>query len=142
MPAGTSWATFNQARKTGITKSTEVMGALYEEKPPGLVALAADPNGFDDMPGALRTALDQKGLSEKEIEHIGAWPNGQKEDVRLALDDAMKSDPPRTVLFRWKLHDGSTEDTIIETDAHLTTITFFSPWIKVKAEAGDVTVDV
>ncbi len=140
MPVATTWATFNEARQTGITKTTEALEKLYKTKPADLVELVEKQNGFAGMPKAIRDALEHEGLSAPEIDHVKKWPDQQKEDVRLALLDAMKSN--RAVLSRWKLHNGSNEDTIIETSANLTTITFYSPWSKVKAAAGDVTVDV
>ncbi len=143
MPVATTWATFNEARQTGITETTEALEALYKAhkgKSTALVTLVKTPNGFKGMPSAIRTALKHEGLSALEIDHVKKWPDEQKEDVRLALLDAMNSN--RAVLSRWKLHNGSNEDTIIETSANLTTITFYSPWSKVRAAAGDVTVDV
>ncbi len=143
MPVATTWATFYQAVQTGITKTTEALETLYKAhkgQSTALVALAETPNGFAGMPNAIRTALEQEGLSEPEILHVEKWPDNQKEDVRLALLDAMNSD--RAVLSRWKLHNGSKEDTIIETSGNLTTITFYSPVSKVKAAAGDFTVKV
>ena len=143
MPAGTSWATFNKARKNGITKTTKALEALYGEKPAGLVTLAGRTNGFRDLPNAVKTALQGKGLSALEIGHIKKWPNGQKEDIRKALINAKNSGPGHAVLFRWKLHDGTRENTIVDTGANLTTITFYSPWSKVRpVRADDITVDV
>jgi hypothetical protein len=143
MPAGTSWATFNQARKTGITKTTKALEALNAEKPAALVTLAGQTNGFRDLPNAVKTALQGKGLSALEIDHMKKWPNGQKEDVRKALVNAMNSGPGHAVLFRWKLHDGTREITVVDTGANLTAITFYSPWSKVRpVRADDVAVDV
>ena len=143
MPASTTWATFNKARKTGITKTTKALEALYWEKPDALVALAGQTNGFRDLPNAVKTALQGKGLSTVEIKHLKKWPNGQKEEVRKALVNANSSGPGHAVLYRWKLHDGTREITVIDTAANLTTITFYSPWSKVRpVRADDVTVDV
>jgi hypothetical protein len=143
MPAGSPWATFNKARKTGITRSTKALEELYVAKPAALVALAGKANGFRGLPNAVKTALQGKGLSPVEIDHIKRWPNGQKEDVRKALLNANSSGPGHAVLYRWKLHDGSREITVVDTGANQTTITFYSPWSKVRAVAADnVTVDV
>ena len=147
MPAGTSWATFNQARLTGVTKTTQALDALYTERAGSRVA-ALRTGPFGGLPELFRTALDSKGLSPLELDHILKWPDDQKEKVREAVVTALDSN--RAVRFVWKLHDGGGELTDIRITSRGTIITFLSPWSKVRppgARSGpvapdDVTIDV
>jgi len=142
MPAGTSWATFNQARLSGVTKTTQALAALYTERDAPLVAALRTASPFGGLPEPFRTALDSKGLSPLELDHILKWPDDQKERVREAVVTALDSN--LAVRFVWKLHNGGDERTEIRTASPGTiTITFFSPWSKVRPVApGDVTIDV
>ncbi len=148
MPAGTSWATFNQARLSGVTKTTQALGALYTERAATLVAALRTASPFGGLPEPFRTALDSKGLSPLELDHILKWPDDQKEKVREAVVTALDSN--RAVRFVWKLHDGGDERTEVRTTSQGTIITFLSPWSKVRppeARSGpvvpdDVTIDV
>jgi len=141
MPAGTSWATFNQARLSGVTKTTQALDALYTERAATLVAALRTASPFGGLPEPFRTALDSKGLSPLELDHILKWPDDQKERVREAVVTALDSN--LAVRFVWKLHDGVDERTVIRTSPGTITITFFSPWSKVRPVApGDVTIDV
>jgi len=142
MPAGTNWATFNQARLTGVTKTTQALDALYTERDARLVAALRTASPFGGLPEPFRTALDSKGLSPLELDHILKWPDDQKERVREAVVTALDSN--RAVRFVWKLHDGGGERTEIRTTGQGTIITFSSPWSKVRppgARSGPVTPD-
>src|SRR3990170_6076006 len=142
MPAGTRWATFNQARLTGVTKTTEALDTLYAARDSALVATLRTASPFGGLPEPFRTALGRQGLSPLELDHILQWPDDQKERVREAVVTALDSN--LAVRFVWKLHDGVDERTVIRTSSQGTiTITFFSPWSKVRPVApGDVTIDV
>ena len=142
MPAGTSWATFNQARSTGVTKTTQALDALYTERAATLVAALRTASPFGGLPGPFRTALGRQGLSPLELDHILKWPDDQKERVREAVVTALDSN--RAVRFVWKLHDGGGELTDIRITSRGTIITFLSPWSKVRppgARSGPVTPD-
>ena len=142
MPAGTSWATFNQARLSGVTKTTQALDALYTERDAPLVAALRTASPFGGLPEPFRTALDSKGLSPLELDHILKWPDDQKERVREAVVTALDSN--RAVRFVWKLHEAADERTTIRnTTPGVITITFYSPWSKVRPVApDDVTIDV
>ena len=142
MPAGTSWATFNQARLSGVTKTTQALDALYTARNATLVAALRTASPFGGLPEPFRTALDSKGLSPLELDHILKWPDDQKERVREAVVAALDSN--LAVRFVWKLHDGGNERTVIRTTGQGTIITFSSPWSKVRppeARSGPVTPD-
>ena len=141
MPAGTNWATFNQARLTGVTKTTQALDTLYAARDSALVAALRTASPFGGLPEPFRTALGSQGLSPLELDHIREWPDDQKERVREAVVAALDSN--LAVRFVWKLHDGGDERTVIRTGPGTTTITFFSPWNKVRLVApDDVTIDV
>ena len=141
MPAGTSWATFNQARLKGITRTTQALDALFAARPAALVA-ALQTGPFTGLPAAFRTDLSGRGLSNLELDHIRDWPDGQKDRVRAAVKNAISTN--LTVRFVWKLYNGAREKTIIRPSGpNAITITFFSPWSKVRPTGpNDVTVDV
>ena len=112
----------------------EVIGILEKPKQ------SASP--FGGLPELFRTALDSKGLSPLELDHILKWPDDQKEKVREAVVTALDSN--RAVRFVWKLHDGGGELTDIRITSRGTIITFLSPWSKVRppgARSGPVTPD-
>ena len=142
MPAGTSWATFNQARLTGVTKTTQALDTLYAARDSALVAALRTGSPFGGLPEPFRTALGRQGLSPLELDHIREWPDDQKERIRDAVVTALDSN--LAVRFVWKLHNGGDERTEIRTTSPGTiTITFFSPWSKVRLVApDDVTIDV
>ena len=141
MPAGTSWATFNQARLNGVTKTTQALDTLYAARNSALVAALRAASPFGGLPEPFRTALGSQGLSPLELDHIREWPDDQKERVRDAVVAALDSN--LAVRFVWKLHDGGDERTVIRTSPGTITITFFSPWSKVRLVApDDVTIDV
>ena len=143
MPAGTSWATFNQARSTGVTKTTQALGTLYTARDPALVAALPTASPFTGLPAPFRGALSSLGLSQLELDHIRDWPDAQKERVRKELVRAIGAGD--NVEFSWKLHDAPDERTIIRNpDPGVITITFYSPWSKVRppeARSGPVTPD-
>src|SRR3989304_7971323 len=141
MPAGTSWATFNQARLTGVTKTTQALDTLSAARDSALVAPLRTASPFGGLPEPFRTALGRQGLSPLELDHILQWPDDQKERVREAVVTALDSN--LAVRFVWKLHDGVDERTEIRTTSQGTIITFFSPWRKEKLGVPDaVPLDV
>ena len=101
---------------------------------------ALDKTPFEGLPSEFEVALRELGLGHEEIEHIRNWPTEFKEAVRMAVVDAIKDD--LTVRFAWKLHEASTEDTIIRHDRPgAVEITFYSPWDNLRAlRSGDVDV--
>ena len=143
MPASSPWATFNQARRTGITRTTQALDAILAATPAAVVAAARAPDALTGLPAPFRGALSGQRLNQLEIDHIQAWPDDQKEKVRAALVDA--HDRGMTVSFRWRLHDADMERTTIRTvvGANAISITFYSPWSKVRPVGpNNVTVDV
>lgn len=142
MPEQSSVATFNQARRTGVTKTTKALKALLDKRDPQLISSLRSTSPFLGMPSWLRTALRSERLSPTEIDHVAQWPDEQKDRVRNAVVDAL--DENRSVDFRWKLWDQSQEGTIVrQDDAGSVTITFYSPWDKLRAEGpNDIRVIV
>ena len=142
MPAGTSWTTFNQARLTGETRTTQAIDALYAAQDPAVVAALGQAVPFTGLPEPFLGALRARGLSTLELEHVRRWPDDQKERVRAAVANAISSG--LSVRFAWKLHDGNGERTVIQSTSPTSiTITFFSPWRRVRPTGPDeVTVDV
>src|SRR3989304_2727725 len=86
MPAGTSWATFNQARLTGVTKTTQALDTLYAARDSALVAALRTASPFGGLPEPFRTALGRQGLSPLELDHIREWPDDQKERIRFFVE--------------------------------------------------------
>ncbi len=132
-------ATFNRYRRTGVTKTTQALEALFRNPPQNVVkALGKTP--FKGLPREFEDALRELELGDEEIEHIRKWPTKFKEAVRVAVVNAIRDD--LTVRFAWKLHEASKEDTIIRRDRRGTVeITFFSPWDNLRAvRSGDVDV--
>jgi hypothetical protein len=50
MPAGSPWATFSQARRTGITRTTQALEALLAATPAAVVAAARTPGALTGLP--------------------------------------------------------------------------------------------
>jgi hypothetical protein len=134
---------------SGVTKTTQALGALYTERDPALVAALPTASPFTGLPAPFRGALSSLGLSQLELDHIRDWPDAQKERVRKELVRAIGAGD--NVKFVWKLHNGSDERTEIRTTGPGTiTISFFSPWSKVRPPGArygpvapdDVTIDV
>jgi hypothetical protein len=147
MPAGTPWATFNEARRTGITRTTKALERLCQQQPAALVAALAPNTDFAGLPQPFLDALQNEGLDEREIQHIIDWPTSQKNRVRNAVRNAIAAG--HTVRFRWKLYDDDPGNprgpkTAVGRPTNGTvTITFSNPWIKVTVVAADdVTVNV
>ncbi len=105
-----------------------------------VLALDTTPTPFNGLPEPFEGALKELGLSDEELNHIRNWPTEFKEAVRMAVVDAIKDD--LTVRFAWKLHEASTEDTIIRRDRPgAVEITFYSPWDNLRVlGSGDVDV--
>jgi hypothetical protein len=147
MPAGTPWAEFNRARRTGNTRTTTALDALFATQDPALVAAVGSGAPFAGLPQPFLDALQNEGLDEREIQHIIDWPTSQKNRVRNAVRNAIAAG--HAVRFRWKLYDDDPGNptgpkTAVGRPANGTvTITFYNPWIKVRVVArDDVTVDV
>jgi hypothetical protein len=146
MPVGSTPRELARALRSRSTRTTRVLKKLFTN--PAQHRGTADferlkiAHALDAISGQLpdwaRNRL--QGLSALELDHIGSWPDEDKERVRQALVTAVEMD--RAVEFHWEVHPGPTEVTIIE-DPSMTggvTITFRSPERNVKG--GDVTVDV
>jgi hypothetical protein len=131
-------ATFNRYRRTGVTNTTRALEALFRARPPAVVA-ALDTAPFRGLPEPFLGAL--RGLSREELKHISDWPDADKERVRVAVLDAIRTN--QTVRFRWKLHEPSQERTTIVPDGPgAIKITFYSPWDNLRVLGrGEVCVD-
>ncbi len=131
-------ATFNRYRRTGVTNTTRALEALFRAQPRAVVD-ALDRGPFEGLPDSYSEAL--RGLSREELKHIRDWPDADKEKVRVAVLDAIRTN--KRVRFRWKLHEPSQERTTIVPDGPgAIKITFYSPWDNLRALGrGDVCVD-
>ncbi len=128
-------ATFNRYRRTGVTKTTQALEALFRAQPKDVVA-ALDTTPFEGLPKPIEKALRELELGDEEIEHIRKWPTKFKEAVRVAVVNAIRDD--LTVRFAWKLHEASKEDTIIRRDRPgAVEITFCSPWDNLRGLGPD-----
>ena len=143
MPPNTTIAQFNQARITGITKTTQVLEATFELKNPDDVNNLRTQPPIVNLPAWLETALQRPGLtnpalvlSPTELAHISSWPDGLKERVRTAMLYAL--DTNRSLRFVWRMYDGPSEDTIVQDPGQGNIIaTFFSPWSRLRAVGPD-----
>ena len=133
-------ATFNRFRRTGVTNTTKALEALFRDRPPAVVD-ALDTAPFSGLPEPFLGALSGLGLSDEELKHIRDWPDEYKEQVRVAVLNAIKTD--QKVRFAWKLHEANKEGTSVRPDGPgAIKITFFSPWNNVRALGpDDVCVD-
>jgi hypothetical protein len=137
--------TFINALKTGRTRTTRALDEIF-------AAPAALPDSQKDAfqaPGVLHPLADwmrdrlkavSDPLIEDELRHIDEWPAAQKEQVRLAIAQAIAGDV--TMRFRWELYSGVGPDTVIVdhgTDGIF--VTFRSPRSSVRLE-GDTAVFV
>ena len=158
MPPYTTIKTFMDALMTGRTNTTKALDALLQrnlqadqedwarlQQPHSLdkPGSAKIPEGIE--PGWWKDYLREKvlpTLSKGELDHIDAWPEEQKEQVRATIV-AAKSDS-RTVHFFWELHGGKKEDTQIDVPAHGDiTITFRNPRDRLEVSGltwGDIKV--
>jgi len=76
-----------------------------------VVAWLKTPGSLPPLSPEARSLLQGLGLSPAELSHIDGWPDGQRNDVRDRLVDAIENDNPYH--FFWELHSGTTEDTVI-----------------------------
>ncbi|MCI0850075.1 MAG: hypothetical protein J4N26_03850 [Chloroflexi bacterium] len=141
MPDASRMATFNAARRTGLTKTTRALLELFNAKNGALIESMGS-GELSGLPDWARTALASHGLSAGELDHIRDWPDAQKNRARVAVVNAWNSNGK--VRFLWKLWDNPKENVQIRTDPNGTVvITFFSPWDKVRVLGEDnITVDV
>jgi hypothetical protein len=108
------------------------------------------PNILDTLPEWARVALKnapapgviRDPVTDAELEHINSWPNKHKEQVRLALAEAINND--RVVEFFWELYRGQSEHIVVDIpaeggDIH---ITFYSPYDNVIQATGNIEVKV
>ncbi len=142
MPNESSVATFNEARRTGLTKTTRALQALFDAKNPALVASLRASGPMRGLPGWARSAFASQALSEGELDHIRDWPDDQKERARAAISDAWDNND--RVQFLWKLWDNPNEGVTVRKSVGKTMIiTFFSPWDKMRTSGEDnIVVDV
>jgi hypothetical protein len=147
MPTGTTPAELFQAQITGITKTTRVLDALFEAQDPNVIgglrrSVPIDPNWLRtvlQLPGGANPDL---GMKPEELDHVLAWPGGQRELVRAAVLNAI--DSGRNVRFRWRLGNGASEATQIDDPGSGDiVITFCSPESRKRQRAqNDIHVDV
>ncbi len=130
-------ATFNRYRRTGITKTTKALEALFRARPRAVVA-ALETAPFRGLPDRFKGAL--RGLTGEELKHIRKWPDADKERVRVAVRKAIRTN--QTVRFRWKMGEASKErTTIIRDGPRAIKITFYSPWDYLRVLGRGVCVD-
>lgn len=148
MPPFSTIRTFVKALQTGRTNITESLDRLmtnpsrHQQHPQFSEITSAQ--ALDTLPAWVRQLLRDHGMTDPEMDHIDAWPNGQKELVRQKVVAAVQSD--RQVHFLWELHDDATPaNDIQDPDAagHIT-IRFRSPRHGVKLSSitfGDIKVE-
>ena len=139
MPPATKMNVFLQAVRERRTNTTRVLDQLFANPGPlgndAHYAAFLSPHHLDSLDGPCTARLS--GLSPAEIAHINNWPKDLKEQVRLALVNAIGS--RQAVSFFWELHDGADERTVIQGN----TVTFSSPESKVQVVGNaDVVVKV
>jgi hypothetical protein len=157
MPTGTTPRELTRAIETRSTSTTRALKKLFTNakkhratadfnrlRQNNALNAVLDANNQRQLPNWARNRLsaESPNLSALELRHIGEWPDGQKNDIRKALVDAIVND--RAVKFFWELHDVTSEDelTLIENPDSTggITITFRSP--RRNVQGGDITVTV
>ncbi len=156
MPTGSTILEFEDAIRTGTTKTTRALEELYRSQGAALRPNLAATNALDGLPPWLKTELQRQGaarpdlqLSTKELNHIRDWPDQpDKRRIRVALRSAIANG--QTVLFRWELSSGSgltTDVPSLPLPPGPITITFRNPRGKIRVRGSqpapnDVTVIV
>jgi hypothetical protein len=166
MPQVSTVPEFLEARRTGNTKTTERLNAVFSTAHRGAIANGtalgdlkdwlhtqramneplpqtaatgtADVRGFLGPSHPSLPSTASEALGSGELEHVDDWPANQKEMVRKKLVEALDAAKPRNVKFKWKLHRGDHEITDIRDpdEDGDITITFKSPWKYVKLHAS------
>ena len=156
MPTGSSILEFEDAIRTGTTKTTKALEELCRTQGAALRPKLAATDALDGLPPWLKTKLESQGaaredleLITKELNHIRDWPNRpDKRRIRVALRSAIANG--QTVLFRWELSSGSGPTTDVPSlplPPGPITITFRNPRGKIRVRGSqpapnDVTVIV
>jgi hypothetical protein len=109
MPERSSIQSFINAIKTGQTTITRGLQRLWDERntlDPALLNRVTTLT-LSPLDAAVKTALGQRGLGTKELDHIDEWPDSEKQKVRTAILQARNSDPQRHIEFSWELYNGT-----------------------------------
>jgi hypothetical protein len=167
VPDTSSIRTFIQAIKTGQTKTTKVLNALFGNNTAsynGSTLFDGDHLGKANVLDNLRDpavswACDELrkpgqsdsslAISEADIDHINSWPAAEKEQVRQALVAAVgpPGGPSRGIHFSWGLYDGASSRTQVNTPPApgAITVIFQSPRANVEKSTityGDIQVRI
>ena len=148
MPDATSIKKFAKSLKTGKTDVTKALDQLMGERDsiPAIIAALRSAPTLSPLPDWARQALKDRGVNDKELDHIDNWPDAQKKQrIQQKLIDAIDNNRP--VHFFWELHGRDDEDTVMDDpdDDGNITVTFRSPRRKVNvwpANVGSISVDV
>ena len=134
MPEKSSIKKFVEAVKTGKTKTTKVLNAVFENKTAaynGSTLFDASHLGqarfLDDLRAPdldlVRDELRKPGKSDPELalddadlDHMNSWSPDEKEKVRKALVDAVGASgaASRNIHFSWALYDGGDSKTDVD----------------------------
>jgi len=149
VPPTTSVQTFINALRSKQTKITLALDALMKGKARALTddemhQLEAE-RAFD-LPHAATWPLSlyiTMGMSASEIAHLESWPSSQRELVRKAVVDAIKTSTQ--VRFFWDLGDGTESQTDVQNMPGLGyVVTFWTPRTNIKGPdgAGEITIGI
>lgn len=161
MPVASSLRELIRALRSKKTRTMYALDELFGSKQaldrilgppphPHLGDLRDTPHVLDTLPGwAVDELTGASGallrvahrLSDAEIEHIDRWPANDKEQLRLAVKDALDTRQP--LHFFWELHGGTGEAIRIAGSE----VTFRSPQQNANlsgllAFVADITADV
>ena len=109
MPPYSTIRTFVEALQTGRTNITRALDELLEnpgskQNDPDFPHMRSE-GALNGMPGWLRGRLTPR-LRPPEIDHIGRWPDAQKEKARREIVTSINDD--RHTTFEWEVYAGPT----------------------------------
>jgi hypothetical protein len=125
MPNASEIRKFARSLKSGMTDITNALDKLFGEGNPSDLLTSPDEDvrkaatQIRDEVGSLATLSPEmrrvlegkvpggKVVGTKDLDHIDAWDENQKEDVRLRLRDSLMTD--HLYHFFWELHRGTEE---------------------------------
>ncbi len=130
-PSMVSIEKFVEVLQTGQTDITKAIDELFAD--PGalmgtdLYRQLQQGGALDSLSPEMRAIGTEKGVTDKEMDHIDEWPNDQKDEVREKMVASVANNRP--MHFFWELHRYDNEAIeILDPDAAGDiTVIFLSP---------------
>ena len=139
MPPPTTVQTFIQALRTGETNTTRAFDAIFTPPYAGRpwladIRVSGAFNGTT-LAGWAVSALQAEGLAQAQIDHVGTWPDADKERVRAFVVSAIEAN--RRVRFFWGLGHRPVPVTETHDETPDWSVWFLTPQSAVRQLAAD-----